>query len=194
MQRCTNAPSRLSASVGHRPIDWRCAVLFLSVLLTCASALPADDTGAQKATMQDLRTLGTGLMAWLTDQATESSTASDTAGSAPREEEADEEEADPNAPIELVSIPVVGREELEALLVPTYLPEIPEQDGWGNAYEVRLHPDAAALVGRPLIAIRSGGADGLFDGASYDLGAYPRDQASRDIVWVDGYFVRYPEP
>ncbi|HVS14195.1 MAG TPA: hypothetical protein VMV46_09740 [Thermoanaerobaculia bacterium] len=162
--------------------------LFLAMLLAPA-ALPADDDAAQKATLQDLRNLGTGLMSWLTDEAAK----------APREEPAPgpsretEAEPDPQAPIDLTSIPVVTRSELEALLVPEYLPEIPELDGWGGAFEVRMHPDLPTLAGRPLLTIRSAGADGVFDADTYAPGPYPPASATRDLVWVDGYFVSWPQ-
>ena len=45
-------------------------------------------------------------------------------------------------------VPVISREALAELLVPKYLAEVPEKDGWGHPYEYRLQTgDLDPVVG-----------------------------------------------
>jgi hypothetical protein len=77
--------------------------------------------------------------------------------------------------------------ELEALLVPGYLPFVPQNDAWGGAYEYRV--EAAPSYRR---AVRSAGADGNFSGTLYGLGHAV--DGWEDLVWADGLGVRTPVP
>jgi hypothetical protein len=78
-----------------------------------------------------------------------------------------------------------------------YLQEIPQRDGWGNDVEVYLRSgyedDPRVLFqGGNVIAIRSTGRDGAWQGASYTIGAFVATDYDKDIVWADGFFVAYP--
>ncbi|MEE8138236.1 MAG: hypothetical protein V3T81_05115, partial [Thermoanaerobaculia bacterium] len=70
-----------------------------------------------------------------------------------------------------------------------YIQEVPNNDGWGNAYEYRY---ATNILGAQVMGIRSTGRDGTFSGGSYTMGPFVATLYDSDIVWADGFFVRYP--
>jgi hypothetical protein len=145
-----------------------CLVLWAPTL-----AAQVDDPTARERTIGRMRNLGTAMMAWLTDVA-----------------QANEEAV---RVIDVDDYRSISRRRLEALLVPRYIPEIPEQDGWGNDFEVYIETDIdKALRLQSIMLIRSAGSDGRFDTNSYEPGANPELEYSHDIVWVDGFFVRAP--
>lgn len=137
-----------------------------------------DDKAAQKRTVADLRNVGTAMMSWLTDQDIEAD-----------EQSPAEKKESPRA--DLTKYSQLSREELEKILVPQYLQSLPETDGWGHPYEYYL--DAASPGVSHVLAIRSAGRDGKFAATDYEVGPYPPDDFDEDIVWMDGYFVRWPQ-
>lgn len=148
-------------------------VAMLSLAAPAATSAQVDDPTAQARTIGRMRNLGTALMAWLTDAAQ----ASDSSMGA----------------IDVDTYRPISRRRLEQLLVPRYIDEIPEEDGWGNDFEVFVETDVDLMVKLDsIILIRSPGSDGRFDGSLYQPGALPELDYSRDIVWVDGRFVRAP--
>lgn len=159
------------------------------LLLACLAALPVGaDTAAppkgspeQKKTITDIRNVGTAMFVWYQDQRK----------AHPAQEKAKHAEAEPQS-VSLAAIPVISREDLSKLLVPKYIQEIPERDGWGNPYE--FHLNTADLDAQSIMGLRSPGKDGQFSGDSYDIGAFPQADEGQDIAWVDGYFARWPQP
>jgi hypothetical protein len=154
-------------------------------------ALPLDDGAAQKRTVADLRNAGTALFSWLTDQVddpTSETEADASAGCGPVNP--DKKEA--AKLVDLVNIPEISWEELRKILVPQYLVELPRNDAWGNPFEYRLN--VANVLCPQVIAIRSAGADGRFDtNGMYEVGSFEPDEMSEDLVWSDGFFVRWPQ-
>lgn len=88
--------------------------------------------------------------------------------------------------------PAIERGALEALLVPAYLRELPATDAWGHPFEFCLDRRLSAV--RQRYGVRSAGADGTFEGGPYPIGAFPEIRLQHDLVWMDGAFVRWPEP
>ncbi len=146
-----------------------------------APAQPTDDV-AMRQTIVDIRSVGTAMYAWYKDEVAPK-----------RSEEAHKKavEAASKTAADISAIPAISREDLAKVLVPRYLPAIPEKDGWGNPYDFHLdikNPDALFVMG-----LRSAGRDGKFSGNVYEVGGFAPDDADQDISWVDGYFVRWPE-
>ena len=82
-------------------------------------------------------------------------------------------------------------EELAKILVPMYMQEVPETDGWGHPYEYYLNvkdPMAAQVMG-----IRSPGRDGRYSTDHYTVGSFEPTDYDEDVVWNDGFFVRWPQ-
>lgn len=70
-------------------------------------------------------------------------------------------------PVDLALVPAITHQDLTDLLVPLYIPSVPQFDPWGNAYDYRLNVDEP--LSADVIAIRSAGADGAFEGTEYEF-------------------------
>jgi hypothetical protein len=133
------------------------------------------DQAAQKRTVADIRNIGTAMFSWLTDQVSAAAAGQSEAAKVVR----------------LPGYPRISSAELEKLLVPDYLQSLPKTDGWGHPYEYSLN--AADPLAREVMAIRSPGRDGTFAATEYAVSAFAPDDFDQDIVWVDGFFVRWPQ-
>ena len=138
----------------------------------------ANDGDAQKRTLADIRNTGTAMFSWLTDQVSAAA-----AGQSQSET--------PSTRVELKHYPLISHEELEKILVPQYMQRVPEKDGWGHPYEYYL--SAADPLAPQVMGIRSPGRDGEFSAASYTVGPFDPGDFDEDIVWNDGFFVRWPQ-
>lgn len=67
---------------------------------------------------------------------------------------------------------------------------MPDHDPWGNAYEFCLEREDFAHGGT--MGIRSAGRDGEFQAEDYVEGAFEPSEFDKDIVLVDGFFMRWP--
>lgn len=129
------------------------------------------DRDAQRKTVQDLRNVGTAMMSWQIDHE------SGNAGSS-------------CAGVLAVfggACPLATRAQVVAILVPQYIPEVPEKDGWGNPYQFLLDLERAA------IGMRSPGRDGKYEAGEYSSSKFPPADYDRDLVWRNGFFVRWPQ-
>lgn len=152
------------------------AIVILSCTSMTASTALAAEANEQKQAIGEIRNTGTALFAWLLDQGIPEST---------------EKGKGDGKTIDLSSIPEISHAELAKLLVPLYMAELPVNDPWGHPYEYRLH--RANLGSVPVMAIRSAGKDGKLSGPVYEVKSFPIDHLDQDLVWVDGYFARWPE-
>jgi hypothetical protein len=153
-----------------------------SLGLLGASAPTHPNDAATQQTIVDVRAVGTAMWHWYKE--VEEPKRSESAHKKA-------EEASHATAVDFNAVPVISRQELAALLVPKYIAAIPEKDGWGHPYEFRLNtqdPDAVNVM-----AVRSGGQDGSFSGSSYTIGAFPANDHTQDIAWIDGYFARWPD-
>lgn len=131
---------------------------------------PDEQRQLQRETLVTIRNIGTAWMSWLTDEL----------GAAAAGKSAT-----------VYDWPYASPESLEEALVPTYIQELPRTDAWGHPLEFRA--SFGELEGDFLFLVRSPGSDGLFDGDSYEPGPFDPDESQSDIVWADGYFLRWPE-
>lgn len=88
--------------------------------------------------------------------------------------------------------PAVQRAELEALLVPAYLRELPAEDAWERPLQFCL--DRRLAGSEQQYGVRSAGSDGRYGTDRYEVGGFPDTSLDADLVWMDGYFIRWPEP
>jgi hypothetical protein len=154
------------------------------------------DTEKQKQTIADIRNLGTALYSWLTDQVeaavaeqeAEKQTENRTTGEAPPRGNAEDTR---QKTLDIQDNPLISRDDLEDLLVPQYVAAIPETDAWGNPYEVRLNTDNP--MAKTVMSIRSPGRKGYYAGDEYKVEGFDPSDFDQDIVWVDGYFARWPQ-
>ena len=134
------------------------------------------DAKAQTQTVEDIRSLGTAMMKWNTDQL----------GAAA----AGQSQVSPPATVDLADYQEISQADLEKILVPRYAQRIPKQDGWGHSYKFYLNADKSRT--HKIMAILSPGRDGVFEGSSYVAGWLGSENFDEDIVWSDGSFVRWP--
>jgi prepilin-type N-terminal cleavage/methylation domain-containing protein len=132
----------------------------------------SEDQIRQKKTIADMRNTGTALLSWLTDEVGAAAAGSDST-------------------IDLRDYPAIRREDLVTILSPAYLQEVPDVDGWGNAYEYALNVEDPLV--KQVMAIRSPGRDGFTDADVYTVTSFDPDDFDQDIVWADGFFVRWPQ-
>lgn len=164
----------------------------LLTLYPCLLPSPAaaeatmEDKSRQKKTISDIRTVGVAMMSWLTDQVAGEASKAEAEDSEPvwsiRSADAAPDAKHPYYP--------VSYQQLTELLVPDYIEAVPETDGWGHPYEYAL---SSNLLASNVLGVRSPGRDGLFETDDYEVGAFDIGDADRDIVWCDGYFVRWPQ-
>jgi hypothetical protein len=149
------------------------------------------DTEKQKQTMADIRILGTALFSWLTDQieatVAEQEAENGTKGEPPPRGNVDDTK---KKTLDIQDNPEISRDDLEDFLVPRYIAAIPETDAWGNPYEVRLNTDN--LMAKTVMSIRSPGRKGYYAGDVYKVEGFDPTDFDQDIVWTDGFFVRWP--
>lgn len=130
---------------------------------------PTDQT-LQQRTVAEMKLVGHALYAWVTDQIG--------AGAAGQRS------------VSLYLYRGIATADLERLLVPTYLKKLPSHDAWGHPYEYYI--DSENMLRENLMAIRSPGRDGVFSGKKYDFGSFPASEFDEDLVWIDGYWLRWP--
>jgi hypothetical protein len=139
-------------------------------------ALPPSPASAQLITFLAMSDLGTALMAWVTDLVARRETIPQPARS---------------STLDISLFTPITVAALRDILVPTYTNCVPATDGWGHTIEYFL--DQTDILATELFAIRSTGSDGTFDGTVYAPGSFPGWQREHDLVWADGYWVRWPE-
>lgn len=161
-----------SAQRGFTLIELLIVVAIIGVLaaMLIPNLLDALQKAKQKRTVADIRFTGTAMMAWLTDQA-----AAGAAGA--------------TTDIVMGDYPQISYDDLSSHLVTQYIQEVPRRDGWKRRFEYRMDPGAQIAV----FAIRSRGRDGSFSGDTYSTTAFDPTDYNQDIVWADGFFVRWPQ-
>ena len=75
--------------------------------------------------------------------------------------------------------------------MPTYIQAIPAYDGWKRAYDLYL--DTVLPIDENVMAIRSAGQGGIVAGNTYVSGSFEPTDYAQDLVWADGFFVRWPQ-
>jgi type II secretion system protein G len=148
------------------------AIIGLLAAMLIPNLLDALQKTKQKKTMADARLLGGAMMGWLTDQV----------GAAA---------AGAQSTVDLGQYQAVTPAVLTVELVPTYIQEVPRYDGWKRAYDLYL--DTVPPIEQQVMGIRSAGQGGVPAGNTYVAGAFEPTQYDEDIVWVDGFFVRWPQ-
>lgn len=166
---------RRSAQKGFTLIELLIVVAIIGILaaMLIPNLLDAMHKAKQKRTVADIRITGTAMMAWLSDEvgaAAAGQTATD---------------------IDISNYKVITRANLGQLLVPQYIEVLPLLDGWKTQYQYFLN--TANPLSRQVMGMGSGGMDKSTIGGTYEVGSFDPTDYEQDILWVDGYFVRWPQ-
>ena len=156
------------------------AIIGIIAAILIPNLIDALQKAKQKRTVADIRNLGTAWLSWVTDVVS--------AGAAGASATTFDATAY-DSPLD--------RNELYSTLHPSttffYTNEVPPVDGWKFSY-------AYAWSGNPLasqvVAIASGGRNGdvaaVTDVDGAVVGPFIPTQYDQNIVWADGFFVRWP--
>ena len=152
------------------------AIIGLISSFLLPNLLDALQKAKQKRTLATIRDVGTAWFSWMTDELSSAA-----AG-------ANQFDFDSLTPLTAAS--------LRAFLIPDegarYAAAVPRTDHWANPLDYVV---AENLKIAPIgIAVRSRGRDGEVGPTEppYPMGSFPVTQYEQDIVWSDGFFVRYP--
>jgi general secretion pathway protein G len=147
------------------------AIIGIIAALLVPNFIDALQKAKQKRTVADQRDWGVAAMSWLTDQvgaaaAGASVTIADWSGTD-------------------------VRADIEAQLTPRYIQQVPQRDGWKHDFEYRL--DTSNPLAERVALVYSGGRDGSAIQGTYSVGNFDPTDYDQDIIWADGYFIRWPE-
>jgi general secretion pathway protein G len=143
------------------------AIIGIIAALLIPNFLDALQKAKQKRTVADMRNGGTAAMSWLTDQL-----AASAAGQA------------------TVNPDTYPATDAWTFLISQYIQDVPAKDGWKTNYEYRRNTNVGAAS---IFFIRSFGKDGAAEGSPYTATAFDPTDYNQDIVWTDGFFVRWPQ-
>jgi prepilin-type N-terminal cleavage/methylation domain-containing protein len=152
------------------------AIIGIIAAILIPNLLDALQKAKQKRTVADVRNTGTAWMSWLTDQVGAAS-----AGASRTYNAGDFEK--PEYP------------EVFNYLHPSdtffYMQEVPQLDGW--KYELSF-AHAANLLDSNTLIICAGARDGSVEACAtnWTVESFIATDYNQDIVWADGYFVRWP--
>ena len=157
------------------------AIIGIIAAILIPNLIDALQKAKQKRTMADARNTGTAFLSWVTDQASAAAAGQTTT---PTEWEG-------------AKHPSVSYSVILGYLHPTnsffYMQEVPQVDGWRHDYVYAWSGDPLASQ---VIAIGSGGRNTNLQSASilgtYQVGPFTPTDYDQDIIWADGFFVRWP--
>lgn len=152
------------------------AIIGIIAAMLIPNLLDAMQKAKQKRTIADVRITGTAMFSWLTDQV--GAAAAGATGT--------------SSNVDLASYGSVKTPTaLRTILVPQYLQEVPALDGWKAPYEYYVNTNI--VLAQNVLAIRSGSRYSQFESTSYTVTSFEPTDYDRDVVWADGFFVRWPQ-
>jgi prepilin-type N-terminal cleavage/methylation domain-containing protein len=151
------------------------AIIGIIAALLIPNFLDALQKAKQKRTVADMRNVGTAAFSWLTDQVSAAA-----AGA-------------PATTVDLGSSFYTSSTKTvyEQVLVPQYVQSIPEKDGWKQNYVYYL--ETSDVLKRTVMAIASGGRSVAPTTGPYTVTGFDPTDYDQDIIWADGFFVRWPQ-
>jgi general secretion pathway protein G len=149
------------------------AIIGILAAILIPNLLDAMEKAKQKRTVADMRITGTAMFSWLSDEVGAAA-----AGAA-------------ITSVDISQYKAIDLSTLRDLLTPQYIETIQKLDGWKFDYQYFLDPTNP--LNQQVMAIGSGGRDRSTVGGTYSVSGFDPTDYDQDIVWADGFFVRWPQ-
>jgi general secretion pathway protein G len=149
------------------------AIIGILAAILIPNLLDAMEKAKQKRTVADMRITGTAMFAWLSDEVGAAA-----AGAV-------------ITSVDISQYKAIDLAAMRDLLTPQYIETIPVLDGWKTEYQYFLDPSNP--LSQQVMAIGSGGRDRSTVAGTYTVGGFDPTDYDQDIVWSDGFFVRWPQ-
>lgn len=161
------------------------AIIGIIAALLVPNFIDALQKAKQKRTVGDERDWGVAAMSWLTDQVGAAA-----AGQA--------------STVDFQSLDGIwDYDAISNQLTPRYIQEMPQRDGWKHEFSYGL--GISDVLADRVTVVGSGGRNGAFDSGGaggtpgsaitgeITVGSFEPTDYDEDIIWSDGYFIRWPE-
>ena len=149
------------------------AIIGILAAILIPNLLDAMEKAKQKRTVADMRITGTAMFAWLSDEVGAAA-----AGAAVTS-------------VDISQYKAIDLNAMRDLLTPQYIETIPVLDGWKTEYQYFLDPTNP--LNQQVMAIGSGARDKSTVAGTYTVAGFDPTDYDQDIVWADGFFVRWPQ-
>jgi general secretion pathway protein G len=149
------------------------AIIGILAAILIPNLLDVMQKAKQKRTVADMRIVGTAMFSWLSDEVGAAAAGASVTS------------------VDMTQYKAIGSAELTDLLVPQYIERIAPLDGWKNPFSFYLDPDNP--LKQQVLAIGSGGRDNSAISGTYTVGGFDPTDYDQDIIWADGFFVRWPQ-
>ena len=168
---------RTAAQKGFTLIELLIVIAIIGIIasMLIPNLLDAMQKAKQKRTMADMRITGTAMFSWFTDQV----------GAAAAGQSSTNVVLASYGSVQTVA-------SMESLLAPSYMQKVPPLDGWKFPYEYYLKT-GAGVNDRQVMLIRSRARNKAFEGTEYTVTSFDSTDYDQDIVWADGFMVRWPQ-
>jgi prepilin-type N-terminal cleavage/methylation domain-containing protein len=150
------------------------AIIGIIASMLIPNMLDAMQKTKQKRTMADMRITGGAMFSWLTDQV----------GAAAAGQASTQINLADFGGLKTVA-------DLNTILVPQYLQDIPVKDGWKSPYHYYLN--TTNPHSRHVMAIRSQGRNSQPEANTYTVTGFDPTDYDQDVIWADGFMVRWPD-
>jgi prepilin-type N-terminal cleavage/methylation domain-containing protein len=149
------------------------AIIGILAAILIPNLLDAMEKAKQKRTVADMRITGTAMFSWLSDEVGAAA-----AGAA-------------ITSVDISQYKAIDISSLRDLLTPQYIETVQELDGWKTDYQYFLDPTNP--LNQQVMAIGSGGRDRSTVNGQYTVAGFDPTDYDQDIIWADGFFVRWPQ-
>ena len=149
------------------------AIIGILAAILIPNLLDAMEKAKQKRTVADMRITGSAMFSWLSDEVGAAAAGASITS------------------VDISQYKAIDLPTLRDLLTPQYIEMVQTLDGWKTDYQYFLDPTHP--LDQQVMAIGSGGRDRGTVSGTYSVAGFDPTDYDQDIVWADGFFVRWPQ-